>query len=91
MRSRVNTLYASQTKTLLQQGALAGAARMQEHQDYMASMQEGADREKIKFEAGQYQKQNNNDNYIDYIFNCQRAYVGTTRVSGGNCPDRQTF
>lgn len=91
MRSRINTLYASQTKMLLQQGALAGAARMQEHQDYMATMQEGADREKIKFEAGQYQKQNNNDNFVDYIFNCQRAYAGTTRVSSGNCPDRQTF
>ena len=44
-----------------------------------------------RFAAGQYQKQRNNDNYVDHILDCQRAYSGTNRVSAGNCPNRQTF
>jgi hypothetical protein len=91
MRTRVNGTYAEQTRTMLQQGALAGAARMKAHQDYMTSMQQGADREAIRFEAGQYQKQNNSDNYVDFILDCQRAYDGNVRVSSSNCPNRQTF
>jgi hypothetical protein len=91
MVTRTNRLYGSQTKAMLEQGAIAGAQRMQAHRDYMASMQAGADRRDIKFEAGQYQKQNNTDNYVDFILDCQRSYSGNVRVSDSSCPNRQTF
>lgn len=91
MQQRMHDLYASQTKALLESGRLAGAQRMAAHQDFMTSFQQGADRRKAQFVAGQYRKQNTNDNYVDYILDCQRAYSGTTRVSSGNCPNRQTF
>jgi hypothetical protein len=90
MRQRVNNLYEHQTAAMLRQGELAGAQRMQAHKDYMASMQAGADRRDIQFEEGQYRKQNNSDNYVDYILDCQRAYVGDVRISSSNCPNRQT-
>ncbi len=64
---------------------------MQAHQDFMASFERGRDIRTEQFKAGQYQKQRNNDNYVDSILDCQRAYSGNARVSVGNCPNRQTF
>jgi hypothetical protein len=86
-------LSRQQTQALLRQGDLAQAARMQEHQQFMASMQHEADVRTGNFVLGQYRKQNNNDNFVDYVLDCQRYYnaSGTVRVSGGNCPNRQTF
>ena len=40
----------------------------------------------------QYQKQRNNDNFVDHILDCQRAYGTNGRISvGSNCPNRQTY
>ena len=90
MVTRTQRLYQGQTQRMLAQGRLAGAQRMQAHRDFMASF-ERAETRNQRFVAGQYQKQNNNDNYVDYILGCQRAYSGNSRASGGNCPNRQTF
>ncbi len=91
MVNRTQQLYQSQTDALLAQGRLAGAQRMQAHQDFMASFERGRDIRAERFREGQYQKQRNSDNYVDYILDCQRAYSGNARVSVGNCPNRQTF
>lgn len=91
MTSRMQRMSEAQTQAMLAQGRLAQAQRTRAHQDFMASMQHGADVRNERFAAGQYRKQNNNDNYVDYILGCQRAYSGNTRVSAGNCPNRQTF
>jgi hypothetical protein len=91
MVRRTQRLYQSQTDALLAQGRLAGAQRMQAHQDFMASFEHGRDIRNDRFKAGQYEKQRTNDNYVDYILDCQRAYRGNTRVSADNCPNRQTF
>jgi len=89
--SRTQQLYQSQTQALLAQGRLAGAQRMQAHQDFMASFERGRDIRAERFKDGQYQKQRNSDNYVDHILDCQRSYSGNARVSVGNCPNRQTF
>ena len=82
---------AEQTQAMLAQGRLAQAQRDRSHADFMASFQRGADIRNQQFAASQYRKQNNNDNQVDYILGCQRAYSGNYRVSAGNCPNRQTF
>lgn len=82
---------AEQTQAMLAQGRLAQAQRDRAHADFMASFQRGADIRNQQFAASQYRKQNNNDNEVDYILGCQRAYSGSYRVSAGNCPNRQTF
>jgi hypothetical protein len=82
---------AVQTQAMLAQGRLAQAQRDRAHADFMASFQRGADIRNQQFAASQYHKQNNNDNYVDYVLGCQRAYSGNSRVSAGNCPNRQTF
>jgi len=91
MRTRVNGLYQNETPGLLREGELAAQQRAQAHSEYMASMQAGADRRDIQFAEGQYRKQNNTDNFVDHILDCQRAYDGNVRISSGNCPNRQTF
>ena len=91
MVNHTGHLYQSQTDALLAQGRLAGAQRMQAHRDFMDSFQRGRDVSTEVFKRGQYRKQSNNDNYVDYILDCQRAYSGNERVSVGNCPNRQTF
>ena len=91
MVNKTRVLYQSQTDALLAQGRLAGAQRMQAHQDFMASFERGRDMRDIKFKDGQYEKQRNNDNFVDHILDCQRGYSGNNRVSVGNCPNRQTF
>ena len=82
---------AAQTQAMLAQGRLAQAQRDRTHADFMASFQRGAEIRNQQFAASQYRKQNNNDNQVDYILGCQRAYSGNYRVSAGNCPNRQTF
>jgi hypothetical protein len=81
----------AQTEAMLYQGRLAGQARMAEHASYMSAMQQQADVRTGAFEASQYRKQNNSDNEVDYILDCQRSYSGNVRVSSSNCPNRQTF
>jgi hypothetical protein len=82
-----------QTQALLAQGDLAAASRMHAHQQFMASQAAVADDRARKFAASQYRKQSNNDNFVDYVLDCTRFYnsEGTFRVSGTNCPNRQTF
>jgi hypothetical protein len=82
---------AAQTQAMLAQGRLAQAQRDRAHANFMASFQRGADIRNQQFAASQYRKQNNNDNEVDYILGCQRAYSGNSRVSAGTCPNRQTF
>ncbi len=86
-------LSRQQTQALLRQGDLAQSARMQQHREYMASAQAAYAVHNANFALGQYRKQNNNDNFVDYVLDCQRYYnaSGTVRISGGNCPNRQTF
>lgn len=91
MVNHTQQLYQSQTEALLAQGRLAGAQRMQSHQDFMTSFQREAEVRTGRFNDAQYAKQRNSDNYVDHILDCQRAYSGNNRVSVGNCPNRQTF
>jgi hypothetical protein len=64
---------------------------MRAHQAFMSSMEQSRENRNIRFQIGQYQKQRNNDNFVDYVLDCQRAYSGNNRVSAGNCPNRQTY
>jgi len=93
MRRRLQGMYGPETQTLLRQGDLAQAARMQEHNAFMASQQKAADQRSIAFNAHENQKQSNTDNFVDYVLDCSRAYSGggTVRVSSASCPNRQTF
>ncbi len=79
-----------QTEALLEQGRLAQAQRMNQHQDFMNSMQRGREIRNERFQEGQYLKQKNKEDYVDYILDCQRASNGTIRVAVGNCQARQT-
>ncbi len=88
---RINTMYEQQTQALLEQGKLAQEQRMQAHRDFMQSMQQGRDTRDIQFKDGQYRKQQNKEDYVDYILDCQRLYGGNTRVDVGNCQSRQTW
>ncbi len=91
LADRFSRLSATQTARLLDQGRLAQAQRTQAHQAYMASAQHGYDIQRDRFRQGQFQKQSRNDDFVDYVLDCQRAYSGTNRVSAGyNCPNRQT-
>jgi hypothetical protein len=82
-----------QTQALLAQGDLAAASRMRAHQQFMASQAAVADDRARKFAASQYRKQSNNDDFVDYVLDCTRFYNDerTFRVSGTNCPNRQTM
>jgi hypothetical protein len=88
---RSMALSGPQTQALLEQGRLAQSQRMKQHQDFMATMQKNGAVRNEQFAQGQYQKQQNKENYVDYILDCQRAYSGNTRVSAGNCANRQTW
>jgi hypothetical protein len=79
-----------QTDALLEQGRLAQAQRTRQHQDFMASMERGRDLRNQQFADGQFQKQRNKEDYVDYILDCQRLSNGEVRVAIGNCPVRQT-
>jgi hypothetical protein len=93
MRDRSSTLSRQQTQALLRQGDLAQATRMRQHQQYMASAEQSYAAHNDQFGRDQYRKQSNNDNFVDYVLDCQRFYNNdrTFRVSGTNCPNRQTF
>jgi hypothetical protein len=91
LADRFRRLTATQTARLLNQGRLAQGQRMQAHEAYMASAQHGYDVHNDQFRRGQFQKQSRNDDFVDYVLDCQRAYSGSVRVSVGyNCPNRQT-
>ena len=93
MVQHTRQLYARETQALLHQGDLAQAARMQEHDRFMAAQQQAADLRSMRFNEHEFTKQRNNDNFVDYVLDCTRFYnsSGTFRVSGTNCPNRQTF
>jgi len=90
MVRRVRALYQRETAALLQQGRLAQAARMREHQAFMDGMRRGRDIDNQRFREGQYQKQKNKEDTVDYVLDCQRLYSQGNRASVGNCPDRET-
>ena len=93
MQNRINGMYQAQTQALLEQGKLAQAQRMQAHREFMASMQAGRDSRDIQFQDHMYNKQQQNEDFVDYVLDCQRAYSsnGNFRASSGNCPNRQTW
>jgi hypothetical protein len=92
MEDRSVALTQQQTQALLRQGDLAQSARMHAHEQFMTSMQHEADVRTGNFVLGQYRKQRNNDNFVDYVLDCQRLYGSAGRVSvGTNCPNRQTY
>ena len=91
MMQRSNVLSQRQTQTLLQQGKLAQAQRMRQHQDYMAGVQQQGENRRAQFQNQQFRKTQNKEDYVDFILDCQRAYSGNNRVSVGNCPNRETF
>jgi hypothetical protein len=78
---------------LLEQGNLAQAARMHEHERFMAAQQQSAELRTMRFNEHLNTKQRNTDNFVDYVLDCTRFYntQGTFRVSGTSCPNRQTF
>ncbi|MEP6574383.1 MAG: hypothetical protein ABJD11_16910 [Gemmatimonadota bacterium] len=90
MVQRVQAQSKQQTDAMLEQGRLAQSQRMQEHQDFMGSMQRGRDLRNEQFKEGQYQKTRNKEDYVDYILDCQRASNDKIRISVGNCPVRET-
>ena len=91
MRNRINGLSQKQTQILLEQGRLAQAGRMRQHQDFMSNTQRERTARNDRFKEGQYQKQRNKEEYVDYILDCQRLSNGNARASvGSNCPSRQT-
>jgi hypothetical protein len=56
----------------------------------MSSMQRGRDIRNERFREGQYRKQQNKEDYVDYILDCHRLATSQERVAIGNCPVRQT-
>jgi len=91
MADRLRRLSQAQTQAMLDQGRLAGEARMREHQAFMVSFQQGADARNQRFEEGKYRKQQMSENFIDHVTDCQRAYGTNVRVSAPNCQARQTW
>jgi hypothetical protein len=83
---RIRDNYAGQTQALLAQGQRAQDQRMRSHQEYMASMQRGADLRNMRFKEGQYAKRQVTDDRVDFLLYCHRFPDGTI----GNCPNRQT-
>jgi len=90
MTSSIERRSQQQTQAMLYQGELAQRQRTLAHQDFMASMQGEAAQRTSNFEATEYQKQNNKENYVDYILDCQRYSGEGQRVAVGNCPVRET-
>jgi hypothetical protein len=81
-----------ETRALLQQGELAKAQRDQAHKAFMDNMEVERRRRNGEFQAHMYNKQQQNEDFIDYVLDCQRLYSGGNRLSvGGNCPNRQTW
>lgn len=57
--------------------------RSRQHQDFMASMQRGADLRKSRFADQQYAKRQNAEDWCDYALDCTRRSDDRVRV--GNC------
>jgi hypothetical protein len=92
MVQRITRLSQQQTTAMLQQGDLAQQSRTSQQQAFMASSERGRETRNANFKEQQYQKQRNNDNFVDHILDCQRAYGTNGRISvGSNCPNRQTY
>jgi len=93
MVQHTRQLYGAETQALLRQGELAGQARMQEHQQFMAAQQQSADLRTERFNAQENRKQTNTDNVVDHVLDCTRVYSNdnSVRVSGANCPNRQSW
>jgi hypothetical protein len=96
MQGNINTMYGKQTQALLEQGRLAQAQRMRAHQDFMAGMEAVRENRDIQFHQHMYDKQKQNEDFVDYVLDCQRLYSSNpsevSRLSvGGNCPNRQTW
>lgn len=81
---QLNRFLASRRKAFDQ----AQAMRSHQHQDFMASMQRGADLNKARFQDQQYAKRQNAEDWCDYALDCTRSYDNRLRV--GNCMSRQT-
>jgi hypothetical protein len=92
MRAGIENRSRAQTQALLYQGALAGQQRMQAHQDFMNQMAQAQTDRNNEFAAHEYQKQNNKENEVDFILDCQRLYDNNNELVsvGANCPNRQT-
>jgi len=88
MREDVGHLYGEQTKALLAAGQRAGDLRMQQHQEFMKSMQGQADARRYQFQEGQFRKQHASDDFVDHVLDCYRLQNGVS--VGRNCPNRQT-
>ena len=91
MVSHSTILTRQQTAALLDQGRLAQGQRMQQHREFMATMQREGEQHIDEFKQSQYRKQQNKEDYVDHILDCQRAYSGNNRVSIGNCESRETW
>jgi hypothetical protein len=91
MARRIGQLYQAQTQAMLERGRQAEAVRMKQHEDFMASMERGRDLRNQQFREGQYVKQQNKEDYVDYALDCHRiSSDGTHYANIGNCPDRET-
>jgi len=85
-KKQIDDMYRGQVELLLQQGEMAHNALMQQHREFMSSMQRGADARQYDFAAGQYNKRKITEDYVDYSLDCHRLQGGYV----GNCPNRQT-
>jgi hypothetical protein len=90
MVQRTRRLYEAQTKEMLERGRQAEAAPMRQHQDFMASMQRGKALRDQQFREGQFVKQQNKEDYVDYLLDCHRLVDGRNMLSIGNCANRET-
>ncbi|MBV8819355.1 MAG: hypothetical protein JO022_13435 [Acidobacteriaceae bacterium] len=91
MVRHIRQLYQAQTEAMLDRGRQAEAVRMRQHEDFMASMERGRDLRNQQFRDGQYVKQQNKEDYVDYALDCHRiSSDGTHYANIGNCPDRET-
>jgi hypothetical protein len=86
IRNQIADIYRGQADLLLQQGEMAHNALMQQHREFMGSMQRGADVRQYQFVVGQYNKRKITEDYVDYSLDCHRLRGGYV----GNCPNRQT-
>ena len=92
MVQRITRLSQQQTSAMLAQGELAQQSRTGQQKAFMASSERGREERNANFRDQQYQKQRNNDNFVDHVLDCQRAYGTDSRISvGANCPNRQTY
>ncbi len=90
MVRHIRQLSQQQTQAMLKRGEVAANQRMREHQQFMASMQQGRDLSNLQFQEHLYNKTEQKEDFVDYITDCQRLTNGYTRLSVGNCQARET-